>query len=66
MLFWHTHVATNMDNKRKLICKYFSYPNRKSTDIRRQHNKDLFFISLLVLAKLIIDTMNAISILIKR
>jgi hypothetical protein len=55
-----------MDNKQKLICKYFSYPNRKSTDIRRQHNKDLYFISLLVLAKLIIDTMNAISILIKR
>jgi len=22
MLFWHTHVAINVDNKRKLICKY--------------------------------------------
>jgi hypothetical protein len=38
MLYWHTYVAINVDNKRKLFCKYFIHPYRKSTDIRRQHN----------------------------
>ena len=47
----HTPVAINMDNKRKFICKYLVTHRRKSTDIRRQQNKDISFIKTICINK---------------
>ena len=41
MCYFDTYMLLNMENKQKLLCKYFKYPNRKSNDIQRQHNIDI-------------------------
>ena len=48
-----------MENKRKLLCNYFSLPNGKSNDIER-HVYRYNSLRLEVLTKLLIDTMNVI------
>jgi hypothetical protein len=41
MLFWQMLVTLNMENNRKLLCKYLIHPTRKSTDIQRQFIKTI-------------------------